>query len=128
MLAEALKEKGLQVIAVGSAVKDGTIAPATRTGYEAGRSLFVKQPKVTTFYTPADELSKFGKVSLMDEQEGLYMERIGVQLMTSTQFEDYRKASNENTAQAILEEIEASDIAPEPFSDSQLDVRSVDHW
>jgi len=73
MLAEALKEKGLQVIAVGSAVKDGTIAPATRTGYEAGRSLFVKQPKVTTFYTPADELSKFGKVSLMDEQEGLYM-------------------------------------------------------
>jgi len=56
------------------------------------------------------------------------MERIGVQLMTSTQFEDYRKASDENTAQAILEEIEASDIAPEPFSDSQLDVRSVDHW
>ena len=56
------------------------------------------------------------------------MERIGVQLMTSAQFEGYREASVGNTAQAILEEIEASDIAPEPFSDSQSDVRSIDRW
>ncbi|MEG2176760.1 MAG: acetoacetate decarboxylase family protein [Oscillibacter sp.] len=72
-LAQELKARGLQVVSVGSAVKDGTIAPATRTGYEAGRSLFVEQPKVTTFYTPAEELPNFGKVSLMDEQEGLYL-------------------------------------------------------
>ena len=72
-LAEELKAKGLQVVTVGSAVKDGTIAPATRTGYEAARALFAKPEKVTAFYTPADELSNFGKLSLMDEQEGLYM-------------------------------------------------------
>jgi len=65
--------KGLQGVTVGSAVKDGTIAPATRTCYEAARALFAKPEKVTAFYTPADELSNFGKLSLMDEQEGLYM-------------------------------------------------------
>lgn len=72
-LAEELEAKGLQVIAVGSAVQDGTIAPATRTGYEAARTLFVEQPKITTFYTPADVLPNFGKISLMDEQEGIYL-------------------------------------------------------
>ena len=72
-LAEALKAKGLHVVSVGSAVKDGTIAPATRTGYEAARALFVEQPKVTSFYTPAEKLPNFGKVSLMDEQEGVYL-------------------------------------------------------
>lgn len=72
-LADELKAKGLKVVTVGSAVKDGTIAPATRTGYEAGRSLFVEQPKVTTFRTPPEDLPNFGKVSLMDEQEGVYL-------------------------------------------------------
>jgi len=72
-LADELRARGLQVVAVGSAVKDGTIAPATRTGFEAGRALFAEQPRVTTFRTPAEELPNFGKVSLMDEQEGLYM-------------------------------------------------------
>ena len=72
-LAQELKARGLQVVTVGSAVKDGTIAPATRTGYEAARTLFTKPLKVTTFYTPAEELPNFGKTSLMDEQEGLYM-------------------------------------------------------
>lgn len=72
-LAEELIAKGLSVVTVGSAVKDGTIAPATRTGYEAARKLFTKPEKVTAFYTPAEELPNFGKVSLMDEQEGLYM-------------------------------------------------------
>jgi nicotinamidase-related amidase len=56
------------------------------------------------------------------------MERIGVQLMTGTQFESYRESSVENTAQTILEKIESSDVAPEPFSDSQSEVRSVDNW
>jgi len=72
-LAEELKARGLSVVTVGSAVKDGTIAPATRSGYEAARKLFTKPEKITTFFTPAAELSSFGKVSLMDEQEGLYM-------------------------------------------------------
>ena len=72
-LATELTAKGLKVVTVGSAVKDGTIAPATRSGYEAARSLFVETPKVTTFYTPAEDLPNFGKVSLMDEQEGVYM-------------------------------------------------------
>ena len=72
-LAEELKALGLQVVTVGSAVKDGTIAPATRTGYEAARALFAKPERVPSFYTPAGELPNFGKLSLMDEQEGLYM-------------------------------------------------------
>ena len=72
-LADELKAKGLKVVAVGSAVKDGTIAPATRSGYEAARSLFVEQPKQTTFRSSAEELANFGKVSLMDEQEGIYL-------------------------------------------------------
>ncbi len=56
------------------------------------------------------------------------MERIGVRLMTSAQFEDDGEVPAENTAQAILAEIESSDIAPEPFSDSQSDVCSIDRW
>lgn len=72
-LAEKLKEMGIPAVAVGSAVKDGTIAPAVRAGYEAARSLFREPKKVTAFYTPKEEMENFGKISLMDEQEGLYM-------------------------------------------------------
>ncbi len=72
-LAEELKTRGLRVLTVGSAVKDGTIAPATRSGYEAARTLFTEQPKETSFRISAEELPNFGKVSLMDEQEGIYM-------------------------------------------------------
>lgn len=72
-LAEELKVRGLRVVTVGSAIRDGTIAPATRSGYEAARVLFTEQPKMTTFRTSVEELPNFGKVSLMDEQEGLYM-------------------------------------------------------
>lgn len=56
------------------------------------------------------------------------MARIGVQLITSAQFEDYRDAAAEENVQAILEKVEASDVAPEPFPDSQADVRSLDNW
>lgn len=56
------------------------------------------------------------------------MARVGVQLITSAQFEDYREATAEENVQAILERVEASDIAPEPFSDSQADVRALDNW
>jgi nicotinamidase-related amidase len=56
------------------------------------------------------------------------MARVGAQLMTSAQFEDYREAAAGKNVREILEKVEASDIAPEPFSDSQVDVRSVDNW
>lgn len=72
-LVEELKERGIPAVAVGSAVKDGTIAPAMRSGYEAARSLFVEKKKVPTFHVPKEDLPNFGKVSLMDEQEGLYL-------------------------------------------------------
>ena len=57
---------------VGSAVKDGTIAPAVRTGYETGRELFAEK-KAPSFLVSKEDLPNFGKVSLMDEQEGLYL-------------------------------------------------------
>lgn len=72
-LADELRAKGFDVTVVGSAVKDGTIAPATRTGYETARSLFVEKKKATSFRLSADEIAEFGKTSLMDEQEGIYM-------------------------------------------------------
>lgn len=56
------------------------------------------------------------------------MARVGAQLMTSVQFKDYREAAAEKNVQAILEKVEATAIAPEPFSDSQSDVRSIDNW
>jgi 2,4-dienoyl-CoA reductase-like NADH-dependent reductase (Old Yellow Enzyme family)/thioredoxin reductase len=42
-LADELRAKGMDVTVVGSAIKDGTIAPATRTGFEIGRSLFTEK-------------------------------------------------------------------------------------
>lgn len=64
---------GVEVRVIGSAIKDGTIAPATRTGYQVGRELFTKSEKNTSFKISKDELKNFGKVSLMDDQEGVYM-------------------------------------------------------
>lgn len=65
--------KDVEVRVIGSAVKDGTIAPATKTGYKIGRELFAKLEKNTSFKISNDELKNFGKVSLMDNQEGVYM-------------------------------------------------------
>lgn len=72
-LADELNARGITAIAVGSAVKDGTIAPATRAGFEAARSLFVEKNRSTTFCVSKEDVSNFGKISLMDEQEGLYL-------------------------------------------------------
>ena len=72
-LAEELKERGIQTVAVGSAVKDGIIAPAVRGGYEAARSLFTEKKRVTAFHATREDLENFGKISLMDEQEGIYL-------------------------------------------------------
>ncbi|MBQ6621775.1 MAG: acetoacetate decarboxylase family protein [Mogibacterium sp.] len=70
-LKAALEEKGLEVHLVGSAIKDGTIGPASRTGYEVAADLF-KAPK-RSFVMPKDELSQFCKVSYMNGQEGVYL-------------------------------------------------------
>lgn len=72
-LAQELKEKGIPVVVTGNAVKDGTIAPATRSGYEAARKLFVRAEKRPSFLTAPEELPNFGKVSLMKNQEGIYL-------------------------------------------------------
>ncbi|MCI8599496.1 MAG: FAD-dependent oxidoreductase [Lachnospiraceae bacterium] len=72
-LADELKKRGIPAVAVGSAVKDGTIAPAVRAGYEAARELFTETKKISSFRTSKEDLPNFGKVSLMDEQEGLYL-------------------------------------------------------
>jgi 2,4-dienoyl-CoA reductase-like NADH-dependent reductase (Old Yellow Enzyme family)/NADPH-dependent 2,4-dienoyl-CoA reductase/sulfur reductase-like enzyme len=72
-LLEALQEKGVEVKIIGSAIKDGPIAPATRTGYETGRDLFRKAQMTPSFRIGADDMANFGKISLMDNQEGLYI-------------------------------------------------------
>lgn len=71
-LVSELEARGVEVKLIGSAIKDGTIAPAVRTGYEVGRELFVEK-KIPSFRITKEELAKFGKVSLMDNQEGLYI-------------------------------------------------------
>jgi len=72
-LAEALKAKGYQTKVIGDAVKVGKIAPATRGGFEIGRSLFLQKEKAPSFISSMEDLQKFAKVSLMGEQEGLYL-------------------------------------------------------
>lgn len=73
VLAEALKAKGYQTKVIGDAVKVGKIAPATRGGFEVGRSLFGQKEKAPSFISSMEDLQKFAKVSLMGEQEGLYL-------------------------------------------------------
>ncbi|GLC29779.1 acetoacetate decarboxylase family protein [Clostridium omnivorum] len=72
-LLSELKAKGMDVRLIGDAIKEGTIAPAVRTGYEAARELFIEKYKEPSFRISKDEISNFGKVSLMDNQEGLYI-------------------------------------------------------
>ncbi len=72
-LADALREKGVEAVLVGSAVKDGNIAPATRTGYEAGRSLFTDEEKKPSFRMDEAEVDMLSKSSVMGNQEGIYL-------------------------------------------------------
>ena len=53
-LVEELKEKGIHAQAIGNAVKDGTIAPASRSGFEAARKLFKTSVKTPSFITAPD--------------------------------------------------------------------------
>lgn len=72
-LAEELQKKFERVEIIGDAFKVDRIEPAIRAGFEAGRCLFIDKPKATSFLTPKEDLQNFGKLSLMDNQEGLYL-------------------------------------------------------
>ncbi len=72
-LAEELQKKFERVEIIGDALKVDRIEPAIRAGFEAGRCLFIDKPKATSFLTPKEDLQNFGKLSLMDNQEGLYL-------------------------------------------------------
>ncbi|GMQ64208.1 oxidoreductase [Vallitalea maricola] len=72
-LASELEAKNVKVKLIGSAIKDGIIAPAVRTGYEVGRGLFIEKHKAPSFRVPKEDIPHFGKISLMDNQEGLYI-------------------------------------------------------
>ena len=72
-LVEELKARGIQALAIGNAIKDGTIAPATRSGYEAARALFKVQTKTPSFLLTQEDMPNFGKISLMKNQEGIYL-------------------------------------------------------
>lgn len=71
-IAAELEAKGIKTIVTGSAVKDGTIAPATRTGFEAGRSLFIDE-KEPSFIVSDEEINRFTAPSVMNNQEGVYL-------------------------------------------------------
>ena len=70
-LAAPLEAAGIPVKLVGSAIKDGTIAPATRTGYEVGANIFKKE--APSFKISKDKLADFAKISDMRGQEGIYL-------------------------------------------------------
>ena len=70
-LKAALEEKGICVKVAGSAVKDGMIAPATRSGYEIGASLF--KEAAPSFVIPQSQVDNFAKISDMRGQEGIYL-------------------------------------------------------
>ena len=70
-LKAALEEKGLCVKVVGSAVVDGTIAPASRGGYEVGASLFADEE--LSFAIGDGQFKSFSKISHMRGQEGTYV-------------------------------------------------------
>ena len=72
-LVEELKAKGIPAQAIGNAIQDGTIAPATRSGYEAARALFKVQTKTPSFLLTQEDMPNFGKISLMKNQEGIYL-------------------------------------------------------
>ena len=67
-LVEELKAKGIPAQAIGNAIKDGTIAPAARSGYEAARALFKVQTKTPSFLLTQEDMPNFGKISLMKNQ------------------------------------------------------------
>lgn len=72
-LADELRQKGLEVRVVGSAVRDGNIAPATHGGYDAARTLFLPPVPGSSFHAPKADVDKFGQLSVMRDQRGIYV-------------------------------------------------------
>ena len=72
-LCTELRERGVDVYPVGNAIRPGIIAPATRSGYEVARSLFVKKDEEFGFTADRAMLKKFISYSMMADQEGMYM-------------------------------------------------------
>ncbi|HEX3078601.1 MAG TPA: FAD-dependent oxidoreductase [Lachnospiraceae bacterium] len=68
-----LEATDIPVTVIGSAQKDGMIAEAVHSGFRVGRELFLEKRKESSFRVSKEEVSNFGKVSLMDNQEGLYI-------------------------------------------------------
>lgn len=72
-LLQELEAEKVPVKVIGSAQKAGMIAEAVHSGYEVGRELFREKPKDTSFRVSETDMTYFGKTSLMDQQEGLYI-------------------------------------------------------
>uniref|UniRef100_UPI00326178E4 oxidoreductase n=1 Tax=Clostridium sp. NkU-1 TaxID=1095009 RepID=UPI00326178E4 len=72
-LLQSLQAEGVPVKVIGSALKDGPIAPAVRTGFETGRELFAEKGKAPSFLITGEDMANFGRISLMDNQEGIYI-------------------------------------------------------
>ncbi|MBQ3292053.1 MAG: acetoacetate decarboxylase family protein [Mogibacterium sp.] len=70
-LKAALEEKGLCVKLVGSAIVDGTMGPATRSGYDVGAELF--RAEKPSFIVSKEKMAKFATDCAMKKQEGIYM-------------------------------------------------------
>ncbi len=70
-LQEELEAKGIRVELAGSAIEDGTIAPATRSGYELGASLFTEEKE--SFRISEKQLADFGRELIMRDQQGVYL-------------------------------------------------------
>lgn len=71
-LTPLLREKFPVVCEIGSASEVGRIPAATRDGFRCAYDLFTKKAAPSFFLTP-EKAASFGKTSLMDGQEGLYV-------------------------------------------------------
>lgn len=72
-IANELAEKGLSVKVIGSAKRDGMIAPATGDGYRVASTLFTERKKAPSFLLGMKDLGSFCKKSVMSGQRGIYM-------------------------------------------------------
>lgn len=67
-----LKNKCDKVYVIGDAEKIGIIAPATRSGFEVAKDLFVKK-NINSFHVTESEMKDFAAYNRMGNQEGVYM-------------------------------------------------------
>lgn len=58
---------------IGDAKRVGKIAQAVRKGFECGSKLFVAEAKAPSFLATKEEMENHGKLSLLGDQEGVYL-------------------------------------------------------